>query len=263
MKWAELTSPELAEAAKTTGGVCVLPMGVYEKHGDHLPVGMDVFFSNTVAARAAEIEPAVVFPNHFYGQIVEGKHWPGAIAIKHDLMVALLENVCEEIARNGFKKILILNGHGGNEGFLALFSLRMLEKPRDYVVYIAALQHYLAPVLDDPEWKAQMVSPYDSHGGEFETSTMMAIDAALVKLQAMTPTGESQHRLSHLPARAPIWWYADFPNHYAGDATHATVEKGEFVMRGFVKKVAEIIAGVKADTEAARLQDEFYARVNH
>ena len=262
MKWMDLTSAELGEAAKTTG-VCVLPMGVLEKHGDHLPLGMDMFFSDYLATHAAELEPAVVFPNHFYGQIAEGKHWPGTIAIRHDLMVSLLENVCEEIARNGFKKILILNGHGGNEGFLALFSMRLLERPRAYTVYIAALQHYLAPVLADPEWKAQMVSAYDSHGGEFETSAMLAIDASLVKLARRTPTGGRLDRLTQLPARAPIWWYADFPNHYAGDATHATVEKGKFLLPRFVAKVAEIIKGVKADTEAVRLQEEFYGRVEH
>ena len=90
MKWMDLTSAELGEAAKTTG-VCVLPMGVLEKHGDHLPLGMDMFFSDYLATHAAELEPAVVFPNHFYGQIAEGKHWPGTIAIRHDLMLSLLE----------------------------------------------------------------------------------------------------------------------------------------------------------------------------
>ena len=262
-QWAELTSPELKEAAKTTGGVCIVPMGVYEKHGDHLPLGTDVHFSSALAVRAAQLEPAVVFPSYYFGQIAEGKHWPGAIAIKHDLMMALLENLCEEIARNGFHKILLLNGHGGNEAFLSLFSLRMLERPREYTVYVAALEHYLTPVLEDPAWKAQMVSTLDYHGGEMETSLMLAIDAAQVKMNALAAPTLPLKRLAELPARAPVWWYADFPEHYAGDATHATREKGTFLLQHLAQRIAEIIRQVKADTEASRLQDEFYMRVQH
>ena len=262
-QWGEMTSPELAEAAKAVAGVCIVPMGVYEKHGDHLPLGTDVLFSSALAVRAAELEPAVVFPPYYFGQIAEGKHWPGAIAIKHDLMTALLENLCEEIARNGFPKILLLNGHGGNEGFLSLFSMRMLELPRDYTCYVAALSHYLSPVLDDPAWKKQMVSEFDYHGGEMETSMMMAIDAAQVKMDALSAPAPSRKRLADLPARAPIWWYADFPEHYAGDAAHATRDKGEFLLQRMAQRIAEIIKLVKADTEATRLQQEFYARVQH
>jgi len=262
-QWAEMTSPEIKEAAVATGGVCIVPMGVYEKHGDHLPLGTDVLCSSTLAIRAADIEPAVVFPPYYFGQIVEAKHWPGAIAIKHDLMTALLENLCEEIARNGFKKILLLNGHGGNEAFLSLFSFRMLECPRDFTVYTAALSHYMSPVLDDPEWKAQMVSTMDQHGGEMETSLIMGIDAAQVKMATLSAPAAPLNRLVNLSARAPIWWYADFPEHYAGDATHATPEKGEFLLQRFAHRIAEIIKQVKADTEATRLQEEFYGRVQH
>ena len=263
LKWAELTSPALAHAATACGGVCIVPMGVYEKHGDHLPLGMDMHTARAVSARAVDIEPAVIFPDYYFGQIAEAKQWPGAIAIKHDLMLALLENVCEEIARNGFKKILLLNGHGGNGAFLELFALRMLEQPRDYTVYIAELRNYWTPVTDDPAWKVQMVSAEDGHGGEIESSVMMAIDAEQVKMDALTAPGVPLNRLAGLPARTPVWWYADFPDHYYGDATHASAEKGEYLLQRFAQRVADIIKAVKADTEATRLQEEFFSRVQH
>lgn len=262
-KWAELSSPALAAAAQATGGVCIVPMGVYEKHGDHLPLGMDMHTANTIASRAVDIERAVVFPDYYFGQIAEAKQWPGTIAIKHDLMMALLENVCEEIARNGFRKIILLNGHGGNGSFIDLFAMRMLERPRDYTVYIAALNHYWEPVTNDPAWKAQMVSELDYHGGEIETSMMMAIDREQVKMEALTAPATALNRLAHLPARTPVWWYADFPDHYAGDATPATPEKGEYLLQRLAQRVAEIIKAVREDTEATRLQEEFYSRGQH
>jgi creatinine amidohydrolase len=178
-------------------------------------------------------------------------------------MTALLENVCEEIARNGMKKIILLNGHGGNEGFLSLFAFRMLERPRDFTLYVIRLSEYLRPMQQDPRWKAMMVSEFDEHGGEGETSLMMALHPQLVKLEQLAHNGQPRKRLSHLAASTPVWWYADYPDHYAGDATHATPEKGAFLLDEYVARIATIIKAVKEDTVAPALQREFDSRVEH
>jgi hypothetical protein len=70
-----------------------------------------------------------------YGQIYEARHQPGAFALPSRVVWDLLDATCEEIARNGFKKILIVNGHGGNPQLLRFFVQSQLERRRDYVVY--------------------------------------------------------------------------------------------------------------------------------
>ena len=71
MQWENLTAPDFAGAVKDTQGVCVLPLACIERHGDHLPLGTDLFLGMEVARRAAEIEPAVVFPPFYFTQILE------------------------------------------------------------------------------------------------------------------------------------------------------------------------------------------------
>ncbi|MCL1888731.1 MAG: creatininase family protein, partial [Kiritimatiellaeota bacterium] len=69
MNWEKLNIVEFHEAVAKSKGVCLLPMGCLEKHGDHLPLGTDLLCAREVAFRAADIEPAVVFPNYPFGQV--------------------------------------------------------------------------------------------------------------------------------------------------------------------------------------------------
>ena len=173
--WDELTAHDFPQAVADAKGVCLLPLGVLEKHGEHLPLGTDVIAATAFAERAAALEPAIIFPTHHFGQIYEARHQPGTIAIRHEVLFALLENLCEEIARNGMQKILIINGHGGNEGLLQYYAQVTLEKTRPYTVYVARLQDFYSPVLQYAEWRQQMVSAFDGHAGEVETSYLLAL----------------------------------------------------------------------------------------
>lgn len=96
MYWEELTAQDFQKAAKETQ-VCVIPMGVVEKHGYHLPLGTDMIIGRTIAGMAAEIEPFVIFPYYFFGQINEARHVPGTIAVSPKMQMELLEEVAEEI----------------------------------------------------------------------------------------------------------------------------------------------------------------------
>jgi len=125
MQWELMTSKELSEASKKVG-VCVIAMGVLEKHSEHLALGTDYLVAHRVACLAAEKEPAVVFPPFYFGQIYEARCFPGALTIKPTLLMELIQAVFDEIGRNGFKKIIVQNGHGGNTyllNFLAQSSL--------------------------------------------------------------------------------------------------------------------------------------------
>src|SRR5579863_6918211 len=113
--WEELTAADFREGIRRSQGTCLLPFGILEKHGPHLPLGTDLLDVRYAALHAAEREYAVVFPEYYFGQIAEARHEPGTIAYSRDLQLALLQETTDEMARNGCKKVIIVNGHGGNE----------------------------------------------------------------------------------------------------------------------------------------------------
>lgn len=262
-KWEEFTEPDFVKARDAVERTVVVPLGVLEKHGTHLPVGTDMLFVTRIAELATEMEPVIQFPTFIFGQIMEGKPYCGTIAIRHDLMAALLDNLLDELARNGFTKIILLNGHGGNEAFLGNYTLGKLQQPTPYTLYTVRLSNYLFPVTSSEEWQNMMVTKVDNHGGEMETSMMMFVRPDLVKMEDMVDNGQTLGRLADLPASTPVWWYADHPNHYSGDATHATQEKGEFLISRMSAQLASVFKAIKADTEAPRLLAEFFERSQH
>lgn len=257
MLWEELTAKQFAEAVRTTEGVCLLPIGVMERHGDHLPLGTDLYLARTMAIRAAEREPAVVFPPYYFSQIFEARHHPGTVALPSELLMQVLSAICDEIARNGFKKIAIVNGHGGNTNFLRYFCQTQLERRKDYVVYLVEHNGAAAEVT-----KALSETKFDWHGGEWETSDMLAAHPQLVHMDEARrePPAWGEGRLTVKGAFTSIFWYARFPDHYAGDGAAATAEKGERSLEALVSFIADTIRSIKQDTASLALQQEFYER---
>ncbi len=76
----ELTAPEFIQAVTKSEATCIIPLGILEKHGPHLPLGTDLIDCREVARRAADQEYTIIFPAYFVGQIFEAKHQPGTIA---------------------------------------------------------------------------------------------------------------------------------------------------------------------------------------
>ena len=135
--WENLKAPDFAEAVKKSKGVCVVPIGAMEKHGPHMPVGTDNIIAERTAILAAEREPVVIFPTFGFGDINGIKNLPGSICFSSRLLFDYLTELCGEIARNGFKKILFINAHGGNPPLLTTFCRSNREKKLDYVVMFA------------------------------------------------------------------------------------------------------------------------------
>src|ERR1700756_3355670 len=251
--WEELTGPDFIQAIRQSGGTCLLPFGILEKHGPHLPLGTDLLDVRHAALAAAQNEFVVVFPEYYFGQIFEAQHEPGTIAYSSHLQLELLQETTDEMARNGCKKVIIVNGHGGNENLLPFFAQTQLEKEHDYVVYVLGL-------VETPPGGPTKKTSMDMHAGESETSMMMISRPDLVHMdRANQQSGADQARL-HLPENlyTAIWWYARFPNHYSGEGSAATKELGEWKMNGWIKAVVESIRAVKADQNSLKLQNEFY-----
>src|SRR5438093_13744864 len=191
--WEELTADDFRHAIEPSKGTCVLPIGILEKHGPHLPLGTDLLNVRYASLHAAEKEFAVVFPEYYFGQIFEAKHEPGTVAYSMELQLKLLQETTDEMARNGCKKVIIVNGHGGNEHLLPYFAQAQLDRPHDYVVYV------LDGERSRPGGPPKKSTGIDYHAGENETSNTMVSPPDLVHIErAATESGTDQER-GHLP----------------------------------------------------------------
>src|SRR6059036_2683791 len=192
VKWEELTADDFRQAIQQSKGTCLLPFGILEKHGPHLPLGTDLLNVRYASLHAAAQEYAVVFPEFYFGQILEAKHEPGTVAYSLELQLKLLQETTDEMARNGCKKIIIVNGHGGNEHLLPFFAQAQLDRPHDYVVYVLDGERSRP---GEPKHKSNPAT--DMHAGESETSVSMVARPDLVHLdRAPQESGADQARLS-------------------------------------------------------------------
>lgn len=175
-----------------------------------------------------------------------------------DLQLKLLQETTDEMARNGCKKLIIVNGHGGNEHLLPYFAQAQLDKPHDYVVDVFDGER------SRPGGPPRKTSG-GMHAGESETSNTIVSRPDLVHLdRAASESGADQKRQS-LPGDlyTGIWWYARFPNHYAGDGSVATKELGDWNMQGWIGAIVESIRAAKADDASLKIQNEFYEKSRH
>ena len=258
MQWENLTATDFAAAVKDTG-VCILSLGVLEKHSEHLPLGTDYLVGHRVACLAAEKEPAVVFPPYYFGQIYEARCFPGTLTIPPTLLFDLVQNVLDEIGRNGFKKIILYNAHGGNHHFLRFLMQSQLWQQKPYSLYMPTQD--LTPE-GEKEWGTLQETNWGGHACEEETSSVLGTHPELVKMERVpeTPARPLGRMGSLPPTYSAIWWYANYPDHYAGDAHPATLTKGQTIIRLKADCLAQYIAAVKADTVVPALEEEFFQR---
>ncbi len=258
-KWEELTAPDFIQAIHQAQGVCVLPFGILEKHGPHLPLGTDLLDVRFAVLNAVKQEYAVVFPQYYFGQIFEARHQPGTVAYSLPTQLTLLQETVSEMARNGCKKVVIVNGHGGNNSLLPLFAQAQLASPRDYVVYVFGLPNEEVP------GRPALKTPFDMHAGEVETSNMLIARPDLVHQDRATQQSGADLKRQSLPdsVYTGIWWYARFPNHYAGQGEAASKELGAFDQKEWSRQIAEALKAIKADSVSLKLQNEFYEDAQH
>jgi creatinine amidohydrolase len=155
-----------------------------------------------------------------------------------------------------------MNGHGGNNSFLQYFCQAQLASPKDYIVVL------FQPSPDQSTQKEISLlkkSKSDGHAGEEETSMMYVIRPDLVHADmAKDQSGEDQARLKQLPyGYTGIWWYAKYPNHYAGDGSFYSKELGELLINSDAGQLAELIRFLKTDNSIKTLTEEFYNRAKN
>ena len=260
MLWEDLSTDRFPEMIKSSGGVCLLPIGVLEKHGNHLPVGTDMFTGRAVCEKASERETSLVFPYYFMGQIAEARHYAGAIAVSHRLMMDALLELCDEIHRNGFKKIIVVSSHGGNNHFLPFFAQEMPRLNRAYNLYTI----FIGNMKKEQE---RAISEFAGttdlglHAGLVETSTIMYLRPDLVRMDAQEgEEGRSLGRLEELREKGVFTgfnWYAEYPRHIAGNPGPASAELGKMIFDMLCDNLVEVIRAVKADDVSEKMKKEF------
>ena len=277
MNWMELREEEFEEAVQRSGGLCVVPVGCFEMHGQHLPVGTDVYEAVAVAEKAAEMEDVVIFPAFEFGDVAGLVEWRGGVNLDPVLRLQLLENYCTEIARAGFDKILLLNYHGGNPAFLNYFTNMLQHKKYDFNVlscfpvplFVEEVYPTLLEKGEDfyPELQPEDVAVIkqfveekhlDGHGGLLETCLMMAIRPDLVKLDRLgkvsgLPTGEATPFYKAGLQGGPFW-YLDFPNGgFCGtDPVGATTRIGKLMLRLSAEKAVKAIRAFKENADVLK-----------
>ena len=267
MEWDKLRADEFEAAVAQTGGVCILPVGVMEYHGNHLPLGTDALRVRYVANEVARLEPAIVFPVVSFSSNYEASAMPGGVVIDQQVLFPLFENLCDEIARNGCKKIVLISGHGGNKWFLPQFVLSMLDKGKDWVPYYCdargkdpdAVGGYM-----NKELFAELFESEDyGHACEWETSEMLHIRPELVDMDAATRVDEPPRQdLAHLEHMyTPTDWVAMQPDLIRGKPAAATAEKGRRFLEDQIGTLARMVKAVKEDARARQVYDDYNARI--
>ena len=264
MKWIDLVPCEFQRLVRE-GVPCVVPMGSLERHGEHIPFGCDMVVAETVAELASRRAPSVVFPGYFLGQVHEAACFSGTVNLPKALAVEALAKVLDGIAANGFRKIVILNGHGGNGHFLDYFSMSQLDEKRDYTLYCTDC--FSAMTEEERNafnglWETQPLG----HACELETSIYMACRPGLVRMDLVPaapvlPEGRFRH-LQSAGVRNALWWYADYPQNVVGDPAKATEEKGRKALDLMTGAVARALGVIAADETAPALQKEFLEKVD-
>ncbi|MCX8171365.1 MAG: creatininase family protein [Candidatus Bathyarchaeota archaeon] len=258
MLFEHMTSLDLKEASER-GLIAILPIGSIEAHGPHMPLGTDSISAFEIAKRAAEKEEAIVLPPLYYAYVLENRHFPGTISLTAKTLLDLLEEICDEVARNGFKKILIVNGHGGNASLLRVFLRECQAKKKDYVVYAI-----IAPweIFDDLASRLSEGRKY-GHACEIETSIGLFLFGDHIKMDNVKR--EARLGKTGLPRgiETAFDWQAYAVDLYVGDPRYATREKGELLVERMVEILVDAIRAIKKDTEVPRLLNEYFQKTSH
>jgi creatinine amidohydrolase len=254
MLWENLLSCDFLEAVKECKGVCAIPIGCVEAHGNHLPLACDTLKAIEFTKRAAEIEPVMVFPGLYFGEKSGAGEYPGTIIFPTTLICQILEQCCHEIYRNGFKKIVLVTSHGGNKTFVNAFCRYMITQKNDFLVY-----HYYQemqgppaileerekyPYLTEQEWgylekAAELGIKNANHGDFVETANLYDVCPELVSLKNFNSLdGKSIGRMSifdKMKIHTPFTWMADHPNSLGYGKTVPT----EYVTPGIAKAMGQ------------------------
>lgn len=229
--------------------IVILPVGSMEQHGPHLPNGMDtlsaVEISWQAAQRAGESVDCLVLPPIPYGQSPEHMDYPGTITFSAETYIRMLKEICGSLARHGFKKICIVNGHGGNISAIgaAAFDIRDQYGAILFMFNVWGVIVGLAHSTDSRQASDQT----DAHGGEIETSLVMHLRPDQVHMQwAVDEQNPVLARGELIGLGGPVGFNWNSlqdiaPSGISGVASLGTPEKGAAIFEALVDLAARTL----------------------
>jgi creatinine amidohydrolase len=237
---------QIADLPDPANTVIVLPTGATEQHGPHLPCAVDSVIAAGVVghalARLSDSVPAYAMAPITYGKSEEHLHFPGTMTLSGETLLATMNEVGESVYRAGFRKLLIVNGHGGQPQVMEMAARELRLRHGDFIVvpsFTWRVPHVAGRYLSEREKKLAM------HAGHAETALMLALapDTVDMSLAVSNYPPEFPSRLLSPDGRPACAWSArDFgPSGVIGDPLPATAEQGQAILDSLAESWAQAI----------------------
>lgn len=246
-----LTSRQIAQLPEKDNAVIVLPIASIEQHGPHLPVYTDSIITQEVLSRSLRLLPEE-FPVYYLPQISYGKsnehiRFPGTITLTAETLMRVLMEIGESVARSGFKRLVILNGHGGNTEVID-FVIRDIREKTGLMVFAL---HIFLRVAPPTEGLSNSELVYGIHAGDIETSVLLCCAPDLVHME-QAPEGIPEKLLRQgtppfMGALNFAWLMDDImPEGVLGNPRTADANRGEKYLHDAAIQVAEAFKQVRS-----------------
>jgi creatinine amidohydrolase len=241
---ADLRAPELSSAL-TKDSIIVLPLGAIEQHGPHLPLSTDFVVADAAAGAVvhkvgADVD-AWLLPTLPYTKSNEHAWSPGTMWLSANTLMSVLDDIGRSIASTSARRVLFINGHGGNSALVQVMNRELRLK--------YGLQTFLAhPHMpaDQGGTSAESELGMGIHGGMDETSVMLHLKPELVDMSLAVrrvPEGLSKNEHVRFGGKVAFGWLSNdfFPDGHIGDPTGATAEIGEQMFNSAVEGLCEAL----------------------
>lgn len=253
--WEEMTWVEIEERLKTVDTV-ILPCGAIEQHGPHLPVDIDYYDAKYLSLKVAEAcsEPRpLVLPAIPFGVSYHHEEFKGTLSVTNNALSLFVYDLGMSLARNGVKKIIIINGHGDNAPTLS-YAAQMINRDARIFVCVDTGE------TSDIDIAELTQTSNDIHAGDIETSTTLAIRPDMVQMdKAVDATLSFGSDFLNFDNERSINWYVRTnkisETGVMGDATKATAEKGEKMWNIMIRNLVRFVESVKGKS-----LDELYQK---
>ncbi|HVW85193.1 MAG TPA: creatininase family protein [Bryobacteraceae bacterium] len=259
-RYEEFTWPEIRDAV-ADNRVAVLPVGTVEQHGPHLPLVTDVLTASEMSRLAVENDPsrAVLLPPVYYSFNEHHMDFPGTIAVEGETIIRYVSDIGRSLARHGFRKILLVNGHGSNVPFLDIAARNITNQSEAVCAMVSWWS--LVPKALFAELRESEKPGGMAHGCELETSVLLHLRPDLVRMEKAEKDiqfAPTEFFYWDLEAPSPIFFQEWFSRYSrtgtVGDPTKATAEKGEQFVAAVVERLCALIVEFR-DRKIARRVD--------
>ena len=240
--WEQSRSPQLKSLADVNA-IVVVPVGSMEQHGPHLPVKVDALLATEVARRAAlkvqTHQPILVTPTVWCGLAEHHMDFCGTLTLDFETFHGLLRNLCRSIRHHGFRRIFLLNGHGGNIAALNVICSELVRELDG--LRVVSGTYWTLPEVAEKFAEILEVQQNVRHAGEAETSMMLALEPELVD-QSILNQADGTPEIPFYGSGVSRWvsFKEVSANGVIGSPSVATAAKGELLL----EVASEGIAGV-------------------